>query len=288
MIADIRLDPSCSIIEVPVAQEIFKVRVWGDRAKARAIALLVHGLGAHSSWFEAGARELVRQGFLVMAYDQRGFGTRQSSPFHSYKEWIDDLVAITRKLKADYESLPFYLMGNSMGGLVAMASCRFVQIDGIVIFSPGFDGHPDTFTFMYKLKSILSALLSPDTVVELPYGFDYAVRDEKARKWLDEDPLKRTAVPGYILMELLKLSQNVLANLKEIHLPLLMITAGQEKIVNNKVNEKLFGRLQAPKKKHVQIQEAWHDLMFDPLVDEVAGEISKWQKELSEICVKAV
>lgn len=280
MINPIELDPTCSFIEVPVRGENYKVRSWGQPEGASAIALLVHGLGAHSGWFEAAAKELAARGFFVLAYDQRGHGSRADIALSGYKEWIDDLAALLRELKSQYSGTPFYLMGNSMGGLVVMASSRFVEPDGIVIFSPGFDGHPKTFSLGYKFQSVLSALTNPQKVVILPYGFEIVTRDLEVRKWLDADPAKKKGLPGYMLFELLKLSQNVIANLKSVNVPVLMLTAGQEKVVNNEVNEKLFKRLSAPSKKHVHMEEAWHDLMFDPLVDEVADQIKIWQKEL--------
>ena len=276
----IELDPTCSFIEVPVRAENYKIRSWGNRDGASALALLVHGLGAQSGWFEAAAKELAARGFFVLAYDQRGHGSRADVSLASYKEWIDDLAELLRQLKARYSSMPFYLMGNSMGGLVVMASSHLVEPDGIVIFSPGFDGHPQTFSLGYKFRSIFCALTSPLKPVALPYGFEIVTRDLAVRDWLEADPLKKKGLPGYMLFELLKLSQNVIANLKSVHVPVLMITAGQEKVVNNQVNEKLFKRLTAPSKKHVHMEEAWHDLMFDPQVDEVADAIKVWQKEV--------
>lgn len=281
MISNIVLEPSCSYLEVPVQGETYKVRSWGDKNSATAVALLVHGLGAHSGWFEAAAKELAARGFLVLAYDQKGHGSRANTIFKSYTEWVNDLANLLRELKALYSKMPFFLMGNSMGGLVVMAASHFVEPDGIVILSPGFDGHPKTFSIGYKVRSVFSALMSPLKEVKLPYGFEIVTRDLAVRTWLDADPIKKKALPGFMLVELLKLSQNVLANLKSVKVPVLMITAGQEKVVNNQVNERLFKRLSAPSKKHVHMTDAWHDLMFDPQVDEVADAIKVWQSELS-------
>lgn len=280
MISSLVLNPSCKFEEIGIGNEKFKVRTWGNAEAASAVALLVHGLGAHSGWFEAAAKELASRKFFVIAYDQKGFGSRSDKNLQSYKDWISDLVALVSSIKKTHSQLPFYLMGNSMGGLVVMASSAMVQPDGIVIFSPGFDGHPKTFSLQYKIRSIVSALLSPQKEVALPYGFEIVTRAKDVLNWLETDTCKKVAVPGYMLFELLKLSNYVLANLKSVHIPLLMITAGQEKVVNNQVNERLFKRLQAPFKKHVHMEEAWHDLMFDPQIDEVADEIKKWIDEL--------
>ncbi len=282
MIPSLVLDPSCKFEEFSIQAEKFRVRTWGNVDESSAVALLVHGLGAHSGWFEAAAKELASRHFFVIAYDQKGFGSRSDKGLHSYRDWISDLVELVNSIKKKYATLPFYLMGNSMGGLVVMASSALVEPDGIVIFSPGFDGHPKTFSLPYKIRSVLSALLSPQKEVALPYGFEIVTRDKNVLTWLDNDTSKKVAVPGYMLFELLKLSKHVLANLKSVNVPILMITAGQEKVVNNEVNERLFKRLTAPFKKHVHMTDAWHDLMFDPQVDEVADEIKNWIDELDK------
>ncbi len=261
--------------------ENFRLRIWGKTAGARGVALLVHGLGAHSAWFEAAARELVQRNYLVVSYDQRGFGSRSQVPLNSYKEWLSDLVAVSKFVRGQYD-LPFYLMGNSMGALVVMAASQAIKPDAIVIFSPGFDGHPDAFTAWYKIKTVVSALLFPGKEVILPYAFETVSRDAGVRTWLDQDPHKRVSVPGSMLLQLLGLSTATQANLKESHSPILMLTAGIDKVVNNATNEKLFRRLSAPRKKHVHMTDCWHDLMFDPQIDEVADEVASWLQSLSK------
>ena len=288
MINDIDLTPTCTFLKVSAKSGDIQVRTWGAEAGSKATVLLIHGLGAHSAWFEAMARLLAEQGFLVFAYDQKGFGSRGNEELTSYKEWIDDLVDMVAELKKATESSegarPFFLMGNSMGALVVMAATQQIQVDGIVIFSPGFEGCPETFTLPYKIKAIFSALLAPSKPVKLPYSMDIVTRDLSVRKYLASDNAKKMAVPGRMLTELLKLSNLVVASLKTVNVPVLMFTAGVEKIVNNEVNLRLFKKLQAPSKEHIHMTEAWHDLMFDPLVDEVANRSTSWvQSKLIEL-----
>jgi len=54
-------------------------------------ALLVHGLGAHSGWFEALDGALKVRRIYTVAYDQVGFGRRRQQVFTSYNQWLDDI-----------------------------------------------------------------------------------------------------------------------------------------------------------------------------------------------------
>ncbi len=53
-----------------------------------------------------------------------------------------------------------------------------------------------------------------------------------------------------------------------------MLTAGNEKIVNNKVNDSVYDKLTAPSKQKHVYKEAWHDLMFDPVIDDLVERVN--------------
>jgi alpha-beta hydrolase superfamily lysophospholipase len=58
-----------------------------------------------------------------------------------------------------------------------------------------------------------------------------------------------------------------------------MMTAGVDRVVNNAVNERYFARLACPSKKRRHFEQAWHDLMFDPVIDELTDEVVSWMSE---------
>jgi hypothetical protein len=84
-----------------------------------------------------------------------------------------------------------------------------------------------------------------------------------------------------MLLELLKLTQETRAGARKLPCPAYMFTAGHETIVNNQVNDALFDRLVGAKTKH-NFPEAWHDLMFDPVLDELVDILVNWMTEVSK------
>ncbi len=296
MTQDIKLTPTCSFVDIvprsqPLTQgenHLIKARTWGSSADCRAAVLLVHGLGAHSGWFEALARRLKVKRIFALAYDQVGFGKRSDQVLMMKQQWLDDIKEAYDHLRNTVGDKPIFIMGNSMGALLALkASGKLAQSvseapAGLVLFSPGFDGHPETFRFSYRAKAIYKALFDPDAELALPYTFDDITREETVRNWLANDPDQRTVLPARMLLELLKLSQEVKTSVKKVNCPVLMLTAGQEKIVDNQVNEQVFERLSAPKKTSHRFEAAWHDLMFDPLLDEVVEMVSTWMIEVAK------
>lgn len=287
MAQDINLTPTCSLVDiVPRSQpsqdnNIITARTWGSSTECRGAVLLVHGLGAHSGWFEAIARRLKVKRFFSLAYDQVGFGKRGGQVLMMKQQWLDDLKTSYDYLRETVGDKPIFVMGNSMGAVVALKALSQITPSGLVMFSPGFDGHPETFKWSYRLRAMTTAFLSPDTELALPYTTDQITREPQVRNWLSNDPDCRLKLSARMLLELLKLTQETRASARKLPCPAYMFTAGHETIVNNQVNDALFERLVGAKTKH-NFPEAWHDLMFDPVLDELVDILVNWMTEVSK------
>ncbi|MBX9877118.1 MAG: lysophospholipase [Candidatus Obscuribacterales bacterium] len=273
---EINLTPTCSFFELNHKDGPITGRTWGTASDSPAIVLLVHGLGAHSGWFEAIGRRLKVRGLFAVSYDQVGFGKRASQEFQGYEQWLNDLEFVYNHLRYQHKDKPIFIMGNSMGGVVAMAGGPKLNPQGIILVAPGFDGYPETFKLGFRLKAMATALLSPNSLVDLPYRSDLVAREESARTFMDTDPDGRFSLPAKMLLGLLKLTIYSGKNAKSSPAPVLMLTAGVDRIVNNEVSTKVFDSLIAPAKKRRHFKEAWHDLLFDPVIDEVADEVTSF------------
>lgn len=289
MSSEINLTPTGTLFEIGPTNEPITGRTWGTGSECRALALLVHGLGAHSGWFEAMGRRLKVRRIYAMAYDQIGFGKRQDQPFCSYQQWLDDLTTVYSYLKSQAAGRPIYLIGNSMGALISLLAASCLKPNGLVLLSPGFDGYPATFTLVFRLKAVLMALLAPHSEIRLPYPDDFISRDEGVREWIGSDRQRRRLIPTAMLLELLKLTWKLSTQAKVIECPVLMMTAGVEKIVNNKVNVDFFEKIVSPRKKKQHFSAAWHDLMLDPVIDSVADDVVNFMSDcLSDKLVAGV
>ncbi len=260
-------------------------RTWGHLEDSKAVALLVHGLGAHSGWFEAFARRLSSQGIFAMSYDQVGFGARRDERFQSKDQWLADLVASYGYLKQQSAGKPIYLIGNSMGAVVAYSRAAELKPDALILFSPGFDGHPVTFSPLYKVKALLTGLFAPDSELTLPYTVDDITPTQSVRDFLNNDPQRRFTINARMGIELLKLTQSIKSQSKTIPCPVFMATAGIEKIVDNNASQKVFDGIQSPSKTRIILKDSWHDLMFDPDIDQLLATVSEWLAKVAPLPV---
>jgi alpha-beta hydrolase superfamily lysophospholipase len=279
MPAEINLTPTGAQFEIPSQGTTISAKSWGTASACRAAALLVHGIGAHSGWFEALARRLKVKQIYTVAYDQVGFGKRRQEELTTYQQWLDDLKLVYQNLQEHVGDKPIFIMGNSMGGVVSLCGTPSICPAGLVLFSPGFEGNPSTFTLPFRLKGIAQALLSPDSEICLPYSCEAFVRDEATRNWVANDPESRLRVPAKMLLQLLKLTKQVAPQAKLIKCPVLIATAGRDKIVDNQAISTVFDMLSVPHKKRRHFVDAYHDMMFDPVIDDLTNEVVNWISE---------
>jgi alpha-beta hydrolase superfamily lysophospholipase len=98
-------------------------RSWTpDAAPARAVIVLVHGLGEHSGRYDHVVTRLLGEGYAIHTADHRGHG-RSDGP-RALIEDMDDVVAdidalVDRAVTAEPD-VPVFMLGHSMGGLIAL------------------------------------------------------------------------------------------------------------------------------------------------------------------------
>jgi len=98
-----------------------QIRVW-SAATPQRIVIGVHGFNDYSKAFDPLARKLVADlQATVYAYDQRGFGANPSpGVWPGADRLIDDLREIVDQLRDRHPGLPITVIGESMGGAVAL------------------------------------------------------------------------------------------------------------------------------------------------------------------------
>ena len=101
-------------------------RSWTPEAEPRAVVAILHGGGEHSGRYQHVAERLTADGFQVDAFDQRSHG--RSERVRGVALQCDDaahLMADTAVWLAERSGpLPLFVIGHSMGGLVATARRR--------------------------------------------------------------------------------------------------------------------------------------------------------------------
>lgn len=169
---------------------------WSTEGRPRAIMLGLHGYGDYRRAFRLAGPWFAEHGVELMAYDQRGFGeTKSRGTWPGADNMIQDFSDTVSILRKSFPDVPLYVIGESMGGAVALAGLASGQaqgVDRLIVAAPGVSGDMP-LRQLHDSVLRLAALALPWLAIELRRG---------GRPWLDPSEAARLADDPLILREL--------------------------------------------------------------------------------------
>ena len=119
--------------------KIFYRQYQAESERARMV--IAHGLGEHSGRYGNVVERVLPKGFSVWVPDHRGHGQSGGKRGHilNFVQYLTDLRSMIELAKKDIPGeIPCFLLGHSMGGLIALYFAqRYPElIDGVVASSP--------------------------------------------------------------------------------------------------------------------------------------------------------
>jgi alpha-beta hydrolase superfamily lysophospholipase len=140
------------------------LRSWLPNSNPRAVVIALHGMNDYSNAFDAAGKQLAEAGIVTYAYDQRGFGqSPHVGKWAGMETLATDLKTVRAVLGARHAGLPVYLLGESMGGAVAMVARTSpdpVATDGLILVAPAVWGRASMNVFE-KVALFLTAHTVP-------------------------------------------------------------------------------------------------------------------------------
>ena len=104
------------------------------------VIVAIHGFNDYSMFIKDSALFFSNQKLAVYSFDQRGFGETGTRGRWSGRQILSkDLTTFIRLVKERHPGIPLYLLGDSMGGAVAiltMAKEDSPEINGVILVAP--------------------------------------------------------------------------------------------------------------------------------------------------------
>jgi lysophospholipase len=242
-------------------------RVWQARTPA-ATLLLVHGLSDHSGRFEAVGADLSAAGISTWAMDLRGHGASEGRRGHagSFDWLLQDLERFRLEvLSLTGPDLPVFLLGHSMGGLIAL---RYLEefdsgLRGGILSAPWLATALPVPPWKTALAGVLSRFLPA-----LPFrtGIDPAdlSRDPDVVRAYREDPLVHQTLTPRLHSEATAAMRLVRERAGRLHTPLLFLVPGNDRIVDTEETLSLARSLPATGVTTRVFPGAFHEVLNEP------------------------
>lgn len=256
---------------------------WQPAGEPRAVVLALHGFNDYRRSFEETGTFLAARGVTVYAYDQRGFGeTAGAGGWFGEQRLSADVHLAARLIREQHPTLPLYLLGESMGGAVALSALAEhpgVWADGLVLQAPAVWGR-ETMPWFQRAGLWLIAHTFPATTLSARGLNIRATDNDAALKKLREDPLviKDTRVEA--LWGLTDLMDRALSLPPPAGLPTLILYGERDQIIPKRPTCRwLAARPVSPVHRLAVYGEGWHMLTRDLQAATVLADIAAWLRD---------
>jgi alpha-beta hydrolase superfamily lysophospholipase len=254
--------------------------VMPSSGRATAKILLVHGLGTHSKClhFRYLRDALSGMGFAAYGFDLRGYGKSggRRAFVNEWRDFREDLLLLVEMVERDGESVPLFLLGVSLGGLIAVnyAIHYPAGIQGVITIAAALDasGVP---AWLRKLSAML-AKIAPR--LRLTPGLDETrlTRDRDAQREFNSDPLRQRKMTVRLAAETTAAMAETLERLPLLRVPLLVMHGSADVIVPPAAGQLLYRLAGSTDKEHNVYEGACHILSMEINREQVLGDIGTW------------
>jgi pimeloyl-ACP methyl ester carboxylesterase len=250
--------------------------VQGGQRGTRTLVYL-HGIESHGAWFLPVAERLARFGFTVHLLDRRGSGLNRGEEVAADAASAEILLEDVQRFRTWIGDRDLTLAGLSWGGKLALASAirRPGGVNGVVLIAPGLVPRVD-LPRRDKLAVLADLALGRGRrTFAIPIDDDMFTRRPEHLAYIGADPARLGRVTSRFLLASRALDRIVARGVKSLECAVLLLLAGEDRIVDNARVERLLSALPAGRLRTVSYPGADHSLQFErPL--EIVREIVRF------------
>jgi alpha-beta hydrolase superfamily lysophospholipase len=280
------VDPMSSAGDVLVMKDGAKLalRSWLPEVEARAVIVALHGINDYGGAYALPGPYLAGRGIAVYACDQRGFGASPTRGLWPGSELLSaDAREVIRLIGKRHPGLPLYVLGQSMGGAVAITALtgeRVPSVQGLILVAPAVWGGKH-FSRLFRTALDVGDRVAPGLALSGRLsGVTFSDNREVLAK-LRKDPLVIQKSRIDSLDGVVELMDQALEASSELDLPLLLLYGLKDEVVPKVA---LCDFMTRPKKEPLTAfyPEGYHLLLRDRQREKVLGDIVSWINDPDE------
>jgi acylglycerol lipase len=254
-------------------------QAWLPVGEAKAVLFIVHGLGEHSGRYMNVVNHFVPLGYAVYGLDHIGHGKSEGKReiVARFEDFTDTLTIYYQMVTGWQPGKPVFLLGHSMGGLIASYYLLDHQADfkGAVISAPAIKIGESITPVTITLSKILSKLAPGMGMLGL--DVNTISRDPQVVTAYANDPLVfHGKTPARLAAEMLKGMLRVTAEVGKITLPFIVLQGSEDKLVDPRGAQMLYDEASS-KDKTIKVYEGfYHEVFNEPERARVLADVDAW------------
>ena len=265
--------------------QLLPLRQWLPQGQIKAVILALHGFNDYSNAFAAPGEAWAKDGIATYAYDQRGFGAAPGrGRWPGHKALAADAATACDILRRRYPGIPLYLLGESMGGAVAVVTMTgesgiaIPDVDGLILVAPAVWGR-STMDLLPRVALWAGVRLMPGLTLT-GRGLHIQASDNIAMlRALGRDPLVIKATRVDTIWGLVNLMDAALAAAPRLHAPLLLMYGADDQIIPKQPIRRFVRELPhdpGDPRRLAYYQHGYHMLLRDLDGPMVVADVASW------------
>ncbi len=254
-------------------------QAWLPDGKPKAVFATVHGYGEHSGRYLNPVEHFVPLGYALYAFDQRGHGRSPGQRGHvnRFNDYLFDVQEFLRLVRAAQPASKLFLLGHSMGGLVALAYAIHhpQDIDAVVASSPMLGLAVKAPGWKVVLGRVLSSLAPTFQMTNDLPAADLSHDPAVAAAYV-QDPHNHFVVTPRWFTEAEAAMAATVEHAGELQVPLLLIYAAADKIADPQVSPVFFERVTHPDKTIHAYKDYYHEIFNEVGKEAVFKDMEQW------------
>jgi len=245
--------------------------IWKPQGQPRGLVFLSHGYAERLfPYYERVAKAGAAQGLLCFGHDHTGHGLSQGERVQvaGMDEYIKPVIEHSNNMVSQYPDTPLYILGHSMGGLIALLTVLETQasnmFSGLVLMGPLIELDPNLAGGPMKFMAMVMSKVWPSLSLK---GIDpkMVTSDPDWQKKKTEDELHyqggAKALHGHVLVTVL---DSLPKQFSQVTTPYIIVHGAEDKVCSPKGSEKLHAATSSKDKTFKVIPGGLHNLFLEP------------------------
>lgn len=246
-------------------------RSWVPEAPER-LMVVVHGFAEHSGRYEDFGAWFAERRCAVHAFDLRGHGRSEGRRNHvdQFEDFLEDTGRLVALACNEHPGLPPFLVGHSMGGLIATAFVRERSPDLMGLVTSGAALAPS----VSKLKAFASGALqkiAPRRYLDAGLPTEGLSRDPEVVERYLADPLIEPKITFGLGAEMLKAVARTAGGGAAVEIPMLLLHGGADPLCAASGSEGFFESLTG------EVRHASDLRVYPELLHEIFNEPERYE-----------
>ncbi len=235
---------------------------------SRGTLVITPGLAEHSECYHRFAQDVAPLGWDIFSWDMRGHGRSEGKRGYvaSFSEFSEDLHCFVQHLKKSGKlTQPFALVGHSMGGLVTLRLLleHGDEGAGAVVLSSPLLGVSVRVPPLKDLAAKVLFRVFPQFTMGNELRYDVLTRDQEWVKTYTADSLRHDKISPALYFGMLDSMTFVKENISKVSVPILVLAAGDDRVVSRSEIEAAFPRIGSKNKKLIIYDGSYHEIFND-------------------------